>query len=296
MGLAQRICIATLLLLLAGCSALQFTYNQADTLIAWRADSYFDFDPQQKHDFHRRLDRLLAWHRREQLPDYANFVHAAVARARHGLTRADIVWFIDGFRLRYRAIVDRGTSDAADVLAKLGNEQLRALTKQWAKDNQRFAEERDLNAGIDRQKRARLKRTLQQITDWAGTLTRAQEQHIEKLLEAVPLIEHLRHLDRQRRQQEFLELLKLRTQRQEFQPRLHAWLLDWERGRAPEYERLSAEVFEKRIEFYLAVEKILTAEQRERAVRRLHGFGDDFKTLSERPAAAAAIATMALLP
>ena len=54
---------------LAGCSAMQLTYNQADTLISWRADSYFDFDPTQKHEFHQRLDRLLAWHRREQLPD-----------------------------------------------------------------------------------------------------------------------------------------------------------------------------------------------------------------------------------
>lgn len=296
MRIAQRAWVATLLLLLAGCSAMQLTYNQADTLIAWRADRYFDLDAQQKHDFNRRLDRLLAWHRREQLPDYAHFVHSAVERARHGLARADIAWFIDGFRQRYRAIISRGINDAAEWLATLGPDQLVALQKQWSKDNHRFADERDLDFGTDRQKRARLKRTLNQITDWTGPLARAQEQRIEQLLDAVPLIDHLRHRDRQRRQMEFLELLKLRAHRQEFQNRLLDWLLDWERGRAPDYERLSAEVSGKRIEFYLAVEKILTPAQRDRAVKRLHGFADDFKTLSERPAAAAAIATMAMLP
>ena len=59
--------------LLAGCSAMQLTYNQADVLLSWRADSYFDFDAQQKQEFHRRLERLLVWHRREQLPDPSTF-------------------------------------------------------------------------------------------------------------------------------------------------------------------------------------------------------------------------------
>lgn len=295
MRISVRACMLVAAALLAGCSAMQFTYNQAGTLISWRADAYFDFDPQQKSEFHRRLDRLLAWHRREQLPDYSRFVHAAVDRARDGVTRGDIVWFVDGFNLRYRAIVDRGINDAVDILTTLTAEQLRALPVQWAKDNRRFIDDHDLHVGVERQKRARLKRTLAQIGDWAGSLTHLQEQRIEQMLEAIPLVEHLRHEDRLRRQQEFMELLKLRGQRHEFQTRLHAWLLDWERGRTPEYERVMKEVFERRVEFYMALEKILTPAQRERALMRLHGFGDDFKAMSERPAAAAnAILTIAL--
>lgn len=295
MRLTARLCLVSIAALMAGCSAVQFTYNQADTLISWRADAYFDFEPQQKDEFHRRIDRLLTWHRREQLPDYSRFVHTAVERARDRIARDDIVWFLDGFKQRYRAIVNRGINDAAEMLATLSAEQLRALQKQWAKDNRRFVDTHDLDAGIDRQKRARLKRMLSQVSDWTGSLTRPQEQRIEQMLDAIPLMEHLRLQDRMRRQQEFMELLKLRAQRQEFQAKLHAWLLEWERGRAPEYERVIAEVFERRVEFYLALEKLLTPAQRDHAIKRLHGFGDDFKALSERPAAvAAAIAAIAL--
>ncbi len=282
-------------LLLAGCSAMQLTYNQADMLLGWRADNYFDFDPQQKHEFQLRINRLLAWHRREQLPDYAQFVYAAADRAGDGLTRDDILWMVDGFKKRYKVIVDRGIIDAAELLTSLSTEQLRTLPKQWVKDNRNFVDDHDLGAGLDRQKRARLKRTLSQINDWTGNLSRAQEQRIEQMLDAVPLVEHLRHQDRLRRQAEFAELLKLRTQRQEFQPKLHAWLLEWEHGRTPEYERTVAEVFERRVEFYIALEKILTPAQREHVLKRLRGFGDDFKVLSGRTAAAAPAAAITAL-
>jgi len=286
-------CVLLTAALLAGCSAMQFTYNKAGTLLGWRADSYFDFDPQQKHEFQQKITALLAWHRREQLPDYAQFTYAAVARARDGLTRDDIVWFMDGLKKRYRLIVDRGAPDAVDILATLGVEQLRAVGKEFAKDNRKFIDEHDLDCNQDRQKRARLKRMLSQITDWTGGLSRAQEQRVEQLVESIPLFEHLRHQDRMRRQAEFHELLRLRTQRQEFQTRLHAWLHDWEKGRTPEYERIATEVFERRIEFFIALEKILTPAQREHALKRLYGFGDDFKALSERPLAAAAAGVIA---
>ena len=290
-----RCCWLFAALLLAGCSTLQLSYNQADLLLGWRADRYFDFESAQKRDFHQRLERLLAWHRREQLPEYARFIQGAVPRARDGVSREDILWLIGGMKNHYRSIVDRGINDAAELLATLNAEQLPALQKQWAKDNHRFIEEHELESSVERRKRARLKRTLGQISDWTGNLSRAQEQQIEQLIEAIPLFEHLRYQDRLRRQMEFSELLKLRTQRQEFQPRLHHWLLEWERGRSAEYERVAAEAQERRIDFFIALEKLLTPAQRERALKRLEGFGNDFKTLGDRAAATALTATIAAL-
>lgn len=268
--------------IIAGCSALRIVYSQADHILAWRADDYFDFDPHQKQEFNARIERLLEWHRRDQLPEYAAFTTAAINQAQPGLRREDIVWFIEGFKARYRIIVNRGIQDAAELLATLKPEQLAALQKRWGKDNRKFVAERELDGGIEKRKRARLKRTLAQITDWTGSLTREQEHRIEALLDRVPLSEHLRHQDRIRRQQEFLELLKLRANAAEFRPRLQAWLLDWEQGRAPEYARLSSEALEQRIQFYLAVEKVLTRAQREHALQRLQKFGDDFRALSAK--------------
>ena len=280
-------CRLTLLLLLvalvAGCSALRLSYRQADTLLAWRANEYFDLNPLQKHDLNRRLERLHTWHRYEQLPEYALFTSAAIAKARPGLKHDDAIWFFEGLKARYRLIVNRGSSDAAEMLATLAPEQIDALQKQWNKVNRKFASENELDGSVEKRKRARLKKTLDQIQDWTGGLTYEQEQKIAALLDAIPLIEHLRHADRIRRQQEFLQLLKLRANPQEFRPKLQAWLLDWENGRAPAFEQLSGEVYAKRIEFYLAVDKLLTPGQRQTALHRLQDYVDDFKALAEKP-------------
>ncbi len=278
-----RLTLLLVVALVAGCSALRLTYRQADTLLAWRANDYFDLNPLQKHDLDQRLERLLMWHRYEQLPDYAAFTSAASTKARHGLERDDIIWFIEGLKARYRVIVNRGSADAAEMLATLAPEQINALQKQWHKVNRKFANENELDGSTEKRKRARLKKTLDQVRDWTGGLTHEQEQRIAALLDAVPLIEHLRHADRIRRQQEFLQLLKLRANPLEFPPKLQAWLLDWESGRAPAYAQLSGEVYEKRIEFYLALDKLLTPGQRQIALHRLQEYANDFHALAEKP-------------
>jgi hypothetical protein len=271
----------------AGCTGLRVGYNQADIILAWRANTYFDLDRDQRRDFSARLDRLLEWHRHEQLPEYAKFLTAAIDKSEHGVKVEDIAWFVDGFRARYRTIVNRGVADAAEVLSTLTPEQIVNLQKQFAKDNRKFADENELESGVEKRKRARLKKSLSQIEDWAGNLTREQETKVGALLDPIPLIEHLRHQDRMRRQREFVEILKLRQNKPEFATRLHQWLLDWDHGRSPEYEHLAEEVYTQRLHFYVAVDKLLTREQRHRAVDRLQKFVDDCKALSKRPPAQA---------
>ena len=275
-----------LIAVIAGCSALRIGYRHADTYLAWRADEYFDFNAQQKAGFDERLKRLLAWHRYEQLPEYVAFVEAAVKKGQAGLKRDDIMWFVDGIKARYRTIVQHGMDDAVDMLVTLTPDQIVALQNQWDKDNRKFVKERALDGSPEERKRERQKRVKDEIKDWTGHLTDEQEEKITALFEAVPFINHLRHQDRIRRQKEFLEVQKLRGNKQAFRQRLQAWLPDWEKGRTPEFERLSAEVYDKRIQFYIAVEKILTPEQREHVWQRLQKFADDFRSLSKKPAAA----------
>lgn len=286
-------------LLLTGCTGLRLGYRHADTYLTWKADSYFDMDPGQRRDFDARLERLLTWHRYEQLPEYASFVNTALKKAQDSLRRDDIVWFIDGMKARYFTLVDRGINDAAEMLGALAPEQIVALQRQWTRDNRTFVREHELEGRIDARKIARLKRTLTQIEDWTGTLASEQEQKIAVLLENVEHINLLRHQDRIRRQRDFIEILKLRGNRAEFQPRLLAWLRNWEQGRDPEYARLAQEVFEKRIQFYIDVEKLLTPAQRQTAVRRLRNFADDFVSLSKKTSGvtppAASVVAYALL-
>lgn len=276
--------LATLgcVLLVAGCSMIRLGYSQADTLLSWTADQYFDLDAEQEQQFNARLNLLLRWHRYEALPEYAQFLTTAKQKAQQRLTREDALWFVDGVIARYRVIVMRGVVDAADMLATLTPDNINALNRQWEKANRRFAREHKLDGSPDERLRARATRTLKQVKEWVGELSPEQEARIAALSDALPPVERLRYEDRLRRQREFLALLAMRSNKTEFLPRLRHWLLNWAEGRAPEYRWLLAEAYEKRVALYIAIDRMLTPQQRATFLRRVTDYIDDFNALSER--------------
>ncbi|HSQ04949.1 MAG TPA: DUF6279 family lipoprotein [Burkholderiales bacterium] len=281
------------LLGLAGCmSMVGFGYSQADHIAAWKADHYFDLDANQKEEFRRRFARFHAWHRRDQLPDYASFLASGRHRIERGLTPADVDWFAEGLRSRYRRMVRYATADAADLLATLTPAQIDNLEKQWQNDNRKFAGEHKLDGTPEERKRARARRTLSQIKDWTGSLSDTQEARIVALSNEWPDTEQARYDDRLRRQREFFQLLRgRRGDRQQFAARLTQWLSDWETGRDPEYQRASDAAWRKRTELYVVLARMLTPEQRTSVVRRLQNHIDEFRRLAQSGDAAAQTAT-----
>ncbi len=266
----------------AGCALVRLGYGHLDMFAASTADDYFDLDPVQKHEFNTRFDRLHEWHRRDQLLEYAAFLKDANARIQKGLTRPDVVWFMDGLDERYRTIVRRGIDDAVALLVTVTPAQIDALQRRWEKDNRKFIREHRLDGTPDEQRRERAKRTLTQIRDWTGNLTDEQEQRITAMSNQPPSTAKLRHEERVRRQREFLKLMELRGNREVFATRLRQWLLNWEDGRTPEHAKLFKEAREKRIDIYLATANMLTPAQRTHLGNRVQGFVGDFSRLTER--------------
>jgi len=272
---------ALLLPLIAGCSMVRLGYGQLDTLAGWRVQSYFDLDTAQRDSFNQRFVRLHAWHRSEQLPEYARFLADTRSRAERGLQAEDILWLIDGIKTRYGVMAARAAPDAAELLAGLSPAQVEHLKREFAEDNRKFLREHRSNESVDNRRRAQNQRTLKQLRDWVGTLSTEQEQRIAELLREVPLVDRLRHEDRLRRQKEFLALLETRDgDRKLFTARLRDWLVNWEQGRPPVLTQAFDESWKKRAAFYAAVDGMLTAAQRSHLLRRLQNYSEDFIALA----------------
>lgn len=285
---ARALVIALCALTISGCSLLRVGYGQFDTYAAWTADRYFDLDAGQRQEFLRRFDRLHAWHRYEQLPDYVAFLGEARTRVQKGLAREDVAWVTEGAKARYRAIVRRMADDAAAMLMTVTPAQLEALQRRWDRDNDRFVRQYRLEDGLEEQRQARVERLLSRIQDWTGSLSAEQESKIAAMAKELPLIHGLRHEDRLRRQREFLELMARRKDSRRFAGELRNWLLNWEKGRDPKYHKLFNEWEQKQADLYVAVDRMLTPQQRAATLTRLQGYMDDFTRLAERPAPQAA--------
>lgn len=269
-------------LLLGGCSMLRVGYGQLDTVAGWMAHDYFELEPVQRDAFNLRFQRLHQWHRREQLPEYARFFGDVRDRVQKGMRSEDVQWMVDGIKSRFAAIAARAAPDAAELLADLTPAQVDTLRKRFEADNRKFIREHRLDQPQAARKQAQQRRLLSQIRDWVGPLSSEQETRIIALIQPLPLSESLRHEDRLRRQKEFFVLLEQRGNRTAFAPRLRDWLVNWEHGRSPELARNMDDAWRKRAEFYAAVDKLLTTEQRSHLTGRLQDYIEDFRELAAR--------------
>lgn len=275
--------IAALAALLVSCTFTKFAYNQADTVIAWLMDDHFDLDGQQKAEFQKRFDRLYAWHRYEQLPDYAQFMKTARTRMHDGVSREDVLWFVDGLKARTRTAARQAAPDAAALLVTLTPAQIENLQRKWEKDNKKYMRERKVGGTVEERYEVEGKRIVKSLREWLAPLTNEQEQRVIALVREHPQLERERYAERLRRQKEFLEVLSHRTEDpQRFTARLTEWMVHWEWGRSAEYQKQVDASWQKRADLFVAVDKMLTPEQRTASLQRIENYANDFTQLARR--------------
>jgi hypothetical protein len=93
----------------------------------------------------------------------------------------------------------------------------------------------------------------------------------------------LHYADRLRRQKEFLQLLEYRSEdRARFTQRVTDWMVNWEKGRSPEYQKRLDDWWQKRADILVSIDKTFTQQQRVAALQRLQSYAEDFLALANR--------------
>ena len=266
---------------LAGCSGARLAYNNADTVVRWMANDYFALEGPQEDDFKARLARFHAWHRSEELPRYSVLMTSAGDKLADGLTAPELLWAWESVKGRYRRMAAHAAPELAAVLATLTPAQFDRLDKKFAESDADYAK-KYLKGGEAEQRKRRDKRNLELMREWFGDLSDEQEAQLKISSAKLPLLYELRLQNRQRRQGEFVALLKAYRSPAELEPRLKQWLTDWEEGASPEYRRLSELHREQYIQMLLELDRGLTAAQRVHAVTRFYEYAELFKALAEQ--------------
>jgi hypothetical protein len=267
------------LLVLGGCSAIRTVYNQAEHVVAWRADDYFDLTDEQKRAFRSTFSRLHAWHRTTQLQGYAGLLEAMDRRLTRGPATQDVAWAVDGVKSQSRQLVQHSYPDAAAFLATLTDPQITVARRQFDRDNRKFAKEHGVGSPAAEQKRLRAKRDLETIEHWSGPLDAQQRSRFIALSEAQPLDAASRHQDRLRRQREFVALLEQRHDSR-FAERLRDWLLDWNASRPADLDARLDEFDQAHARMLLTAYGELRPDQQRKVRERLRGYIDAMRDLA----------------
>ena len=202
-----RIISALLLVLLAGCSAVQTGYNNAPTLLYWWLDGYIDFEDAQARPVRESLDALHAWHRRQELPAYAEWLGRLQQLAGATVTPEQVCSHLAQVRVHLQHLGEQSADGLARLAPSVQPEQLRHLARQFEKHNQKWREDW-LDGSPAELLERRLDRTVERYEDFYGSLSEAQKTLLRQRLTASSFDARLAWAERLRRQQDMLQVLQ----------------------------------------------------------------------------------------
>lgn len=258
-----------LLLALAGCTTavLRNAYVYAPLLLSRWVAGYVDLTPVQNQQSKEAIERLHAWHRRTQLPDYA----ALLARMRAEVVqpvRADQVCrWVTVLSQRADTVLFQAMPEMATVMAGLQPRQIEHMADKFRSKNEEFSE--------DYVEPSVAKRRSKTADDWENEyerlfddLTDAQKATLKEAAAQLPIDPVLRLEERRWRQQQLLNGLRsLRSQPSTRPDEVLELLRGTLTASRPAYQELQQKALRGHCELFARIHAMSTPAQREHAAQ-----------------------------
>jgi hypothetical protein len=269
---------------LTGCSALRIGYGQAPDLIYWWLDGYVDFDGDQTPKVRDALAEWFAWHRRTQLPDYADQLVRAQKEVLADTTPARVCDWQRELIKRAHTAYDRAEPAAAEIVLTISPAQIAHLEKRYTKFNEEFRDEY-LQAEPARRAKKNLDRVLDRAEMLYGRLDDAQRSRIAEQLARSPFDPEVWLAERQQRQQDALRLLRSMgadgtMSREQAAGALRGYVERLERSPRDAYRRYAERLGEFNCTLAANLHNATTPSQRRAAVKKLASWEGDLRAIA----------------
>jgi hypothetical protein len=271
-------------LALAGCGTLtRFTYNQANDLLYWWLDAYVDFNAQQSPRAREELAGLVQWHRKTQLPVYADILQQVQQLAAQNLSADQACAVADEVRAKLLAISTRVEPAMAWFASTVTPQQLEHLQRKYDKNIEEYERDwRGLSAADLRKKRIKQARSRSELL--YGKLDAAQVAVIAATVDESRVNMDAVHTERLRRHQDTLQTLRKiaadKPPLADVQLQMRALLERSINSPNPAYKAQQDALWREGCTSFARVHNATTPEQRARALEALQGYESDFRALA----------------
>lgn len=261
-------------LLLSAC-LVRMAYNNADWLLLWQLDDYFDLTPPQQEFLKEHLRAHLHWHRETELEKTIAFLRRTQAATAGSVTKTELETAEAELAALRNTLANRLADDSAEFFTQVSDEQLDYLQKSLQKAN------KDWERGAKRPPRQRsierTERVLDIVTDWIGPLSNAQEKQLTLSIEHLPDILEIWLAHTRQRQQQFVDLVRsARTDRAAARAAFIAWI--GADDAPPELRTHRAAIHE----LILEIDRLSTPKQHEHFNRKLQTWIDDLQLAKDQ--------------
>ena len=280
----RLLCMVALMLTVAACSSIKFTYNNGDTLLYYWLNAYVDIDTDQSDWVKKDIDDLFQWHRTTQLKDYVQLLQKGQRQLAGNITQADLIANYRDVRARSEKLAYKAVPDLADLALSLKPDQIETLEKKFASNNEKYRK-KFLRGDAEERNKVRYLKAMEQFDLWFGNFSRDQEAALRKASDARPLDNEIWLEERMRRQQMILATLRKihdqKLNRQATIPLVQNLVRDFfTRMDSPERKAFYDASVDGTTKMMLTAIKIATPEQKAHAHKRMQGWIDDFNALA----------------
>ncbi|MEY4734074.1 MAG: hypothetical protein RLZZ464_2140, partial [Pseudomonadota bacterium] len=164
--------LLAVVLWLQGCSAVKLGYQQLPNLSYWWLDSAVSFNDAQSVQAKDALTQLQRWHKREELPVYADLLQRLATQSAEPLQAQQICNAWEDIDKAMDRTMRQTVRLAAPVALMLGPEQLSHLNQHWTSKNKDWDKEWVQGSASERLER-RLGKTVERYSDFYGPLSAA---------------------------------------------------------------------------------------------------------------------------
>ncbi len=275
--------LLAVVLWLQGCSAVKLGYQQLPNLSYWWLDSAVSFNDAQSAQVKDALTQLQRWHKREELPVYADLLQRLAAQSAEPLQAQQICNAWEDIDKAMDRTMRQTVRLAAPVALMLGPEQLSHLNQHWASKDKDWDKEWVQGSASERLER-RLGKTVERYSDFYGPLSAAQTAMVKAQLQQSAWSPEWGQRDRVRRHQDLMAALQKASQSNATAlPKVEADLWGvWQRWLSPP-DATGKAVMQKMVqqgcENLAQLHNSASPEQRQRAARRLRAYEQDLRDL-----------------
>jgi len=265
---------------LTGCSSFELLYSFADSYVIDKADRFLEPNDEEAVFIERQTDKLIKWHTREMLPQYARqFNRWADDLATVPVARDDTTRVLKEVRRIIDELIIRGTPFVAEILIR------HTTSRHIAKMKTHLAEElaekhEEMQAPAAERAEARVDSITDNIERMTGTLNEAQRAEITAFV-AASAGNRARWLEnRAKRQAALVAFLQTRPDKAKTVEFLIQILLRPHEIADPAYRHVAEQRWVTAADLMYQIVSTLSPEQRRETVKNLRDYAADMLKVS----------------
>ena len=280
---ALRALLAVLIISVStsGCTT-KLAYDFLDWGLYWELKDYVKFTRDQRLLVKEEISQLIDWHRSEELPQYADQLEKLSKQLKSGITVEQLEESYNYLRGSWQRIVIKTLPAAVDIISNLNDQQVNDFLEMLIEKEGDDAKKIEKGTHV-RTVKKREAYVSKKIVEVIGLLNEAQKALIAQWAQRMKPTKEFSLAQAIQWRTKMQTVLADRHDEQQLQKNLMVLFANPDQLRSASYRRLIDKNKHLVMQLLLDLNQTLTHQQRIKLVKKINGYIEDFRDLSDRP-------------